>query len=115
MKFRLVFLLAVAACISGFTEQDVEEAKGALLACLQDEVKSKIVLRMDSDDFALSVQGACFRQADRFVNSFVDYMSERFPTIDPADHIAKAREAIDGWRAEAAKSYADNQRSSGKR
>src|SRR5262245_1379950 len=89
MKVRFTFMLAVAACVSGFTEKDVEEGRDAFLSCLRSELASKLALRMDSEDFALSVKGTCTREADRFVDTFVDYMWSRFPTIDAADHIAR--------------------------
>jgi hypothetical protein len=113
MKVRFTFLLAVAACVSGSTEKDVEEGRDAFLSCLRGELASKLALRMDPEDFVLSVKGACTREVDRFVDTFIDYMWSRFPTIDAADHIAMAREALDGWRAEAARSYADTLRKSG--
>jgi hypothetical protein len=97
MKVRFTFLLAVAACVSGFTEKDVEEGRDAFLSCLRGELASKLALRMDPEDFVLSVKGACTREVDRFVDTFIDYMWSRFPTIDAADHIARAREALDGW------------------
>lgn len=113
MSLRVVFLIAAAACLSGFAEKEVEDARDAFRSCLQDDVKGKIALRIDPGDFALSVRGACAREADRFIDAFVDYMSARFPTIDAADHIAKAREALDGWRTEAARSYVESLRRSG--
>ena len=113
MKVRFTFLFVVAACVSGFTEKDVEEGRDAFLSCLRGELASKLALRMDPEDFALFVKGACTREADRFVDTFVDYMWSRFPTIDAADHIARARKALDGWRAEAARSYADTLRKLG--
>jgi hypothetical protein len=113
MKVRFTFLFVVATCVSGFTAKDVEEGRVAFLSCLRAELANKLALRMDPEDFALSVKGACAREADRFVDAFVDSMWSRFPTIDAADHIARAREALDGWRAEAARSYADTLRKSG--
>ena len=74
MKVRFTFLFVVAACVSGFTEKDVEEGRDAFQSCLRAELANKLALRMDPEDFALSVKGACTREADRFVETFVDYM-----------------------------------------
>ena len=92
-----ILLIAIAACLSGFTDKDVELAhraaektRDALAACLQTEIKSGLTLRMIPADFDLYLKGACINKAQTFSVPFIDYLAMKHPDIAPASQIEQA-------------------------
>jgi hypothetical protein len=109
---RLILFILIAACLSGFTENEIEAAhqwaektKEALSACLQAEVKNSLMLRMKPADFALYIKGACVQEANSFRVPFVDYLAIKHRDVDSATHGSTADGIVEQWRNAAVKLY----------
>jgi hypothetical protein len=112
MKIPRPILILIAACLSGFTENEIETAhqwaertKETLSACLQAEVKNSLTLRIKPADFSIYIKGACVQEATSFRVPFVDYLAMKHPDIDRATHLATAEGIIEQWRNAAVKLY----------
>jgi len=103
---RIFGSILALALLSGWTNADKNKAQQAAKhfavkygECLLNEAKRLAPTRIQAQDFAILLAGACLTERQQFLGPFVDYLAMEHPEItDPTTHMRTFEGVAKQWQ-----------------